>query len=531
MVGLCSGDRDLPPLRPGALLATKQELGCSVKSRVMVSWGPGWIPGGWVPGVHSNCMHNERASLLLRTLGPTPNPDVCERGPVRSAFGLLRGVCRKYSGETWDLDRTALSYEGALRRRYIEARDSLRVDPMLSKKDVQLSAFLKAEKINSMSKYPKPRMIFPRSPRYNLLLASWLKPFEHWLWGNLKSFRFFNVPKSRLSAKGLNGDERARLIARKMDNFYNPIVLEVDGKAFEAHCDKWLLQLEHSLYLAAFRQDPELQSLLNYQLKLKGHTALGYKFERRGGRASGDFNTGMGNTLIMLAVTIAAMRELEFPKFDLLADGDNCLLFVEDSHRGLLDNFYDTVLRTSGHEFTLEKPVSVLEKVRFGQCAPVHTAAGLRMVRNPLKVISQCAASHQHMHNREYRAKWAAGVGYCEQHLNAGVPVLSAYASYVRSLSEKTADWDKYRDYQYLGVPRDRAPPTVPITNFARESFAEAFGMSVEVQERLEEIFKQGVPSGDVIRSEPTTCEDVEMWQRDPDASGGWWDPLAVAEL
>jgi len=99
--------------------------------------------------------------------------------------------------------------------------------------------------------------------------------------------------------KGLNPRQRANLIVRKFNQFRDCVVFEVDGKAFEAHVTVPQLEQEHSVYDVAY-QDARLRKVLSRQLELAGVTANGVKFSRPGGRASGDYNTGMGNTLVML---------------------------------------------------------------------------------------------------------------------------------------------------------------------------------------------------------------------------------------
>lgn len=139
-----------------------------------------WVPafdGLWTAGVHSNCVHNEEAALRMRTLGPTPdepvNPD------LETTFKKLGRLLLKRQVERMTLEEVVATYTGRLRRRYQEAMESLDIEPELTKYDRRLSAFLKAEKFNPLQKRSKPRMIMCRSPRFNLLLASYLKPIEH----------------------------------------------------------------------------------------------------------------------------------------------------------------------------------------------------------------------------------------------------------------------------------------------------------------------------------------------------------------
>jgi len=496
--GLCVDGCPLPPLRDGASLELKSETCCDLKNRrkMYTAWANP-IEGCWVPVVHANCMHNELAALLMRSLGPTPGCAESARAPVKNVFARLRLVSRRYGQSRWTHRDTALSYTGALRRRYLEAEDSLTHDGPISSRDVMLRAFLKAEKCNALAKFPKPRMIFPRSPRYNLELATWLKPFEHWLWGNLTSRRLFGGSNTRVSAKGLNPRQRANLIVRKFRSLPSCVVFEVDGKAFEAHCDAWQLQLEHSVYEAAYPGDRDLQRMLAKQLVNFGVTANGVRFSREGGRASGDFNTGMGNTLIMSAVVVAVLRELKVP-FDVLVDGDNALVFLRqcDSSR-VCRVFAQEVLKVSGHEMVLERPVSFIEGVRFGQSAPVLTQRGWTMVRDFRKVLSQGTSNHAHLHDPRFVAPFLHGVALCELSLNAGVPILGVWAEKLRkaTVGGRAVDAAIHRDYQALGVRTEllREDMFEVASDCARQSFSRAFGVAPETQVLLEEMLT--VPS------------------------------------
>jgi len=455
------------------------------------AWSP-QIAGCWVPAVHANCIHNETAALLLRSLGPTPVSVEPGRAAVGEVFRDLVRLARRYSGQKWTHLEVAQSYTGALRDRYLEAERSLREDGPVMFSDTYLRAFLKAEKVNALKKFPKPRLIYPRSPRYNLELATRLKPFEHWLWGNLKRVGNSGVPHTRVVAKGLSMQQRANLIRRKFSSIPSCVVVEVDGKAFEAHLERWVLEQEHRVYAAAFPGDGKLKRLLRYQLSMQGVTQCGVKFEREGGRASGDYNTGMGNTLVMLAVVVSVLRRMGLTTFDTLADGDNCLLFLESGSLDRVLSDFARLALDAGHEMVLERPAWDLESVRFGQSAPVDLGArGLRMVRDWRKVLSQALSSHAHLHDVRFMKRYLRGVALCEAHLSRGVPILGKWAESVLRATEgvELLPFSWYRDYQVLGVVEgawDKPVLGESPTEEARRSFALAFGTSVCDQLDLE---------------------------------------------
>nr|AQM49989.1 RNA-dependent RNA polymerase [Verticillium dahliae RNA virus] len=472
------------------------------RRKMRTAWTSG-LEGTWVPGVHAACCCNERAALLHRALGPVPWPDDRAVGQqFASCFKSLRLLAARYCGYKWTHLQTAESYTGHLRRRYLEAERSLRLDGPLSRRDYRLTAFLKAEKVTT-TKFHEPRLIFPRSPRYNLVLASWLKPFEHWLWGRLTLKWFFKgrepvwlerhlagYGSSRVVAKGLSPRQRANLIARKFGSFESCVVFEADGKGFEAHVSSVQLREEHSVYAAAYGGDRSLSRVLSRQLVLAGSTPGGWVFSRPGGRASGDFNTGMGNSLIMLA-SVAAGIPKDVP-YDLLVDGDNALVFLAGADAArVLPYFHDRVLNECGQELTLESPVSVLEKVRFGQSAPVNLGGGLgwTMVREWTKVLSGFASSHRWLNEPKFARRWLHDVCRCELSLARGVPVLQEV--FLRMLRHIGRDGKRVSeaalvDYFVIGAWLAGEEDVVPVSLEARLSFERAFGLSVSDQRLME---------------------------------------------
>jgi len=506
------------PLLEGSTLEPKQDMVCDhrEKRRMRLAVNTG-IPGTWVPGVHANCNHNESRALALRSLAPCQIPGDGVIGTRFSwSFKRLRQIVHAYRGMRWSYLETAESYSGSLRRRYLEAERSLRMDGPVTKRDTHLRAFLKAEKF-AHDKFAKPRMIFPRSPRYNLHVASWLKPFEHWLWGYLTARRLFKGSNTRVVAKGLSPRQRANLIVRKFRAFRDCVVFEVDGKAFEAHVSLNQLKQEHSVYSAAYQNDKDLDEALRYQLSLVGTSTNGIKFARPGGRASGDFNTGMGNTLIMLSAVTAALRGRV--KFDLLVDGDNALVFLERDTLGLVyHNFFQWVYAESGHEMTLERPVSTLEEVRFGRSAPVFLGHGLgwTMVREPLAVLSGAYASHRWLKEPIFGYRWCNGVARCELSLAIGLPVLQAFSLGVLKNTpvRKKVPVEALRDHFVVGAWLAGEEHSRMPTRECRASFERAFGWSPEEQLRMEDRLMKCRVNLDFVSC---PCPDPRsFWQAEP---------------
>jgi hypothetical protein len=394
-----------------------------------------------------------------------------------------------FGGKRWSLLETVQSYSGSLHRRYAEALTSLNEEGLVPH-DFKIKAFLKADKIHH-PKLTKPRMIFPRSPRYNLVVASWLKPLEHWLWGNLTSRRLFGGSNTRVVMKGLSPRQRANVIVRKFRNFRECVVFEVDGKAFEAHVGTESLKAEHKVYTSAYGSDRRLARLLRVQECLSGRTEGGWEFSRPGGRASGDVNTGMGNSLLMLAVVVGVLRGFPGLHFDVAVDGDNALLFMEaDRLDEVVSEFPTRALRHSGQEVVLERPVRIIEQIRFGRSAPVDLGPGRgwTMVRELNNVLSGMCSSHIHLRHAAFAPLWLRGVAMCELSLARGVPVLQAVTLKLLQATEtrKAVKADFYRDYFYVGAWLAGRECALPVHADTRASFWRAFGVDPEEQVRLE---------------------------------------------
>jgi len=250
-----------------------------------------------------------------------------------------------------------------------------------------------------------------------------------------------------------------------------------------------MLSEEARVYCAAFPGDKGLQWLLKQQLVLSGKLPCGAEFFRPGGRASGDFNTGMGNTLGMLAVVIPALESFGV-RFDVLADGDNALVFLERrDFQGVMGGFAAQVLNSSGQELTLEPGVSVIEQIRFGQSAPVYTGPrGWVMVRDYKKVLSTATSSHRWLREPAFAREYLTGVARCELSLARGLPVLQAYSL---SLLSSTGFTKKVRAHPYLeyfviGAWFAGVEDVLPVLPETRSSFERAFGLSPDAQVRVE---------------------------------------------
>lgn len=476
------------------------------------------VGGVWHPQVHRSCAHNMVAGLQLRTMAPVPEPTP----EGISSFGyvgrLLRNLLRDRVGqvEPWSRERVVASYtEKRLRVRYGEALRSLSEEGLCTRKDSDVKAFVKGELLNY--KVFKPRVIMARSPRYNLELAAFLKPIEHAVYGELRGFGPC-FTRTRLVGKGLSGEERAKLLRRKWTSRPDLVAFEVDCKSFESHVRGFQLDMEHRVY-STLTPSPRLRELLRWQKKFEGKGTGGVRFELEGVRASGDFNTGLGNTLIMcclvLMVSVATRTG-----FDFLADGDNAVIFIRKKDLPLWREELPRVFLSAGHEAELGDVCESFSEITFGQSKPIKVGGVWRMIRDPLKILSQSCAGFKHYVDMRGGRRVLKSVAYCEAVLSAGVPVLQAFSQSLLkaledvSFSKAVLDNFEYQRILSRGVQWARARKQV-ITPETRILFARSWGICIEEQLRLERILS-------VVPNIPRTWTGTQVAEESPDGRDYW---------
>lgn len=226
---------------------------------------------------------------------------------------------------------------------------------------------------------------------------------------------------------------------------------------------------------------------------------------------SGDMNTALGNCIIM-SVMVASYFHQRCPgiKWDMLDDGDDCLVFVEEGDypratRHLISEFLDY-----GMELTVEPPARKFTDIEFCRGRPVYDGHRWRFVLDPVRVLSNAATGKVLGHETKARL---SSIGRCELILNAGIPVLQEWALALMRAGEPPAKVAAFgrraKAHQVKGrtwKPLDRSDSyywrlkaenrslddaaELPITGEARRSFAAAWGVSIERQLEWESYLK-----------------------------------------
>lgn len=407
--------------------------------------------------------------------------------PQEGVFSRLSGVRKRLFGSLRrtpivDREQYPRLYTGRKQGIYERALASL-VVRAINVRDAWVNTFVKAEKVNLAVKGdPAPRVIQPRSPRYNLEVGRYLKLFEKELCRGFESVWGYPVV-----LKGKNAGETGAWMKRHWDSFDHPVAVGLDASRFDQHVSSDALKWEHSVYNGVF-QSRELERLLKWQLSNHGIARvedLVVEYDIDGCRMSGDINTGMGNCLIMSSIVICFCEQAGIP-FRLANNGDDCVLFVDAVDLWRLSPI-DRWFLDFGFTLTREEPVYVLEQVVFCQAQPVLTSTGWRMVRDPRTAMSKDCVSLLSWDQPEQFRQWAHSIGSCGLSLTRGVPVWEAwYTRLLRighgaaSVGVDEAVWDSGLGYMARGVE-----PGV-VDDASRYSFWLAFGILPDFQEALE---------------------------------------------
>lgn len=452
--------------------------------------------GEW--GVHNHNRSNVVRGLVERVFSverqgrlarpPTPTRQVFARlSPFRGALLRHLDSCRRWTNQEF-LD----SYHGAKKLLYERAFDSLTLRPLL-RRDGYLQTFVKAEKINQTLKPdPAPRVIQPRSTRYNCVVGPYLKPLEKRLYNAIEK-----VFKAPTVMKGYDAFRQGEIIHAKWSRFVNPVGVGLDASRFDQHVSKPALEWEHSVYNACYRSNT-LRKLLKWQIVNIGYARTPdcfVKYIVEGCRMSGDMNTAMGNCLLMCGMIYTLLVERGCDA-ELVNNGDDCVLILEAHDLKKLSNL-EAWFHEYGFTMKVEDPVYTLEEVVFCQMHPVYDGERWRMVRDP-RITFDKDGINLRPGNAAFH-DWLHTVGECGLALTSGLPIVQEYYTYLMSTGS-TVDVESCGMMFLRGGLESKWSP---VSDQARASFWRAFGICPYRQCVMEQLLRdtKGYSSG-MMKSE-----------------------------
>ncbi len=457
-----------------------------------------------------NCSFNntlrgivERVFVVLRD-GKFQAPPSPTRRYFRELLPEFKLLTQHSPLRPCSLDHVVDLWTGSKRAVYARALESLR-SKGLTREDALLTTFVKCEKIDATKDNPAPRVIQPRSPRYNLHLGRFLKPNEHEFYRRIDQMYDTDGLGDRTIFKGLNARAAAEHLVLKASRYSDPVFVGLDASRFDQHVSVEALRWEHSIYLESFAYGHgELSKLLGWQLENIGLARIPdgrrIKYRVDGRRMSGDMNTSLGNCIIMSSLVHAYCRTKRVPKFSLANNGDDCVVVCERKHLGLLSDIPSWFLEM-GFNMKVEPPVYDIREVSFCQVNVLTSPEYNICVRNPNVCSSKDLHScHPFTHHDEYR-QWLIASGDCGRNSHQGVPVLqSFYNSFPRGvITNKTisSEYERWIRYSIVGGSKN-----VAISDEMRHSFWVAFGITPDCQIALEKMYAN-ISYGDALGEAP----------------------------
>lgn len=381
------------------------------------------------------------------------------------------------------------AYSGQKRVVYQRALNTFVVDPIIKLIDALVKCFVKVEKMNLSTKDdPACRLISPKSPRFNIELGRYLKFVEHKIYDAIGK-----LCGGTTVAKGLNAARRGRLIHNKWRKFTHPVAVGLDASRFDQHVSADALRYEHSLYLKLFNNCALLASLLMHQIT---YSVVGYakdgklRFQKVGGRCSGDVNTALGNCFLSCSLMYQYCLEKGLkPVF--INDGDDTVLFIEKEELPKLDDLA-MWFREYGFTMKVEKPVEVIEEIEFCQCHPVMDNEGkYTMIRNLRKAL-ECDLVSNKVRTPLEAKQHCAAIREAGLALNSGIPVMQAF--YESLPACKTSF--KLPEYGFSMLVKGMISKSRPITPESRLSFYLAFKVTPDAQVLMEQYFCRKISLG-----------------------------------
>jgi hypothetical protein len=386
------------------------------------------------------------------------------------------------------IEQVLACYPGRRRAPYTRASKTLHLP--ITRKDAQVQAFVKVEKLDlGLKEDPCPRLIQPRSKRYNLKLGQYLRLHEKRLTKAIDTvFGEITV------LSGYDSFSQGEIIHRKWKKYSNPRGIGLDASRFDQHTSIPALKFEHSCWNHIFN-DSELKRLLEMQLYNKGiaYSDCGtvVRYKTNGCRMSGDINTSLGNKLIMCAMVWAYLRRFEI-KASLVNNGDDCVLICEAEEVDKIQSTLTNHFFTMGYNMVMEQPVSFIEGIEFCRSRPVAVGNSYHMVRGVSSLSRDCVTLLNIQSNPMEMKRMLTAVGYCGMVINTGIPIHSVLHGHMYELGGLRVTQSMLETYTEDQV-RFRAGNlklnTITIDDKTRLSYFRAFGIPPHRQKLIESYY------------------------------------------
>lgn len=324
----------------------------------------------------SSCPHN----LWLAVVGRIQTPllkayEMRDRKVISELKPWARQIGRSLFVDTWSPARVIGAYSGMQKSVYERAFRDFPDAP--EAKHAKVSYFVKVESYEVAETLRTPRPIAPRHPAMRAHMARYLKPIEHaMVWAN----GLDNIP---FLGKGLDQAKLAERHLQKMAEFEDPVVICLDASKFDGHVVAEMLDVENECWAAAHRYDPLFMWMLKKHRVSEGWVG-DQKARHVGARASGDQQTGIGNSLLshlMIKHTTQGYHT------ETLCNGDDANLYMERRDWAVIEPGYAKRFEAFGMEMKIGQITDDPYAVEWCQCTVVRSTPPC-WVRNPERILN-----------------------------------------------------------------------------------------------------------------------------------------------
>jgi hypothetical protein len=426
------------------------------------------------------CSRNEEYALRERHLTRMPYKDPRAIARMMSRFSNLLPA---NTVRPWSPKEVLAHRSSRLKRRYENAFASLEVEP-LTLRDGRIEMFVKFEKEWADTIDAKaPRAIQFRTPRYTASISQYLMPIEKFIFSI--DHQGYPCPlERRLFAKGMNSFQCARRL-EAMHRWSNTAWILLDHSRFDANVTVDHIRWESKIYQRICAGPTnQLDWLMRQQLVNRGRTHSGLRYTCRGKKMSGEYNTSLGDSVINAALILDWTAGVDA---EILVNGDDSVVAIQADDMARLDPAY---FANNGWNTKVEV-VYDFHQVEFCQMRPVEVQMGnWRMVRNPWRVMNRAICTIQRYHGVAWHG-YLRAVADCEYYCNYGVPVLEAFAHYIRrhSLGHKAVALNDYAELRARLEPHIKYKVHEP-TSTARASLHLAWNITEAEQLVMENYFR-----------------------------------------
>nr|QZZ63355.1 hypothetical protein [Leuven wasp-associated virus 4] len=419
-------------------------------------------PIAYKVGVHNNCQHNELVALCNRHL--------IDRGK-NFDIDFFREKTRVYlkhiskfvvSIEPCSYSSIINEFVGGKRAMYQRARERIRQEGFNPKWAV-VKMFVKPDKYPLDEVAGKPaRAIQSRDPAYNLIIGKFLKPIEHYIYQTFGTF-----------AKMRNNQERAADVIKMIEAFSNPIFINLDHSKFDSCCNANYLRFTHKIY-RLFNRSKFLKYALNFKINNVGYTKGGIRYKVKGTRMSGDYDTGLGNSLINDYLLFTAFSHVKHRRY---LDGDDSIIIIEKCDLGKIDF---GIFSKMGFDSKIDI-VTDPSRIEFCQSrlclSPTPT-----FTRNPWRALSHLCVSTKVYPPKFWPALMESRL-MCELAVSKGVPILEPIAKkLIRHITPYFEEGDKWM------IKFGARQKEVTITDAERIAYAQCWDLNPEEQKLIESL-------------------------------------------